>query len=309
VTCRIRHVPDQKLKEKKMTKNIFKTIVAVCGLTASLAAIANGHNTISTSVSPAKKVSHKAKASTPPVQNTSTSHISGFYALAQGGYNFTSLASGATSPVQLDSYRDFTIHNVSKLKHNGFTARLALGYQLNKNLAFDVGYLYLPTINASYHGKYSKPSDAGIKVKGSADLNAKLTRHAFDLRAKGILPLNKSTNLYGFTGAAYEKATTTVSLANATRDSDGSADTEMDKTYFNSSSSYIRPELGGGLGYRVSPNMEFTAEYTYIFGTKNGNHVIAPVKSKASTVASNHNTVLQGVPAFNSIMLGLQYTF
>ncbi|WP_218813310.1 porin family protein [Rickettsiella endosymbiont of Dermanyssus gallinae] len=127
--------------------------------------------------------------------------------------------------------------NVDKLSNNGIAGRLAVGYQLNQNLAVEAGYLQLRS------------------KKVNTDLNPKLSQHAIDLAAKGILPIANNLNVYGKVGVAY--LTTTVK-------SDDDSVSAVNKYKW-------APEAAVGVSYDITPNVSVDTSWTHIqpIGGKN----------------------------------------
>jgi len=126
------------------------------------------------------------------------------------------------------------------LSNNGIAGRLAVGYQLNQNLAIEAGYLQLRS-----------------KKANAADADVKLSQHAIDLAAKGILPIANNLNAYGKLGVAY--LTTTTKSNN-----DAVTASTVNKYKW-------APEAAIGVSYDITPNMSVDTSWTHIqpIGGKN----------------------------------------
>lgn len=123
------------------------------------------------------------------------------------------------------------------LSNNGIAGRLAVGYQLNQNLAVEAGYLQLRSkkVNGTFGDQ-------------AADL--KLSQHAIDLAAKGILPIANNLNAYGKLGIAY--LTTTAKSNN-----DAVTAATVNKYKW-------APEAAIGVSYDITPNMSVDTSWTHI---------------------------------------------
>lgn len=146
----------------------------------------------------------------------------GPYITGQLGYADTHM--GSKSPINLSN--------------NGIAGRLAVGYQFNQNFAVEAGYLQLR----------SKKANTTINKQ---DINWKLSQHAIDLAAKGILPIANNLNAYGKLGVAY--LTSNAKLSNDTL-----AKTASDKQY------KWAPEAAVGVSYDITPNMSVDTSWTHI---------------------------------------------
>lgn len=169
----------------------------------------------------------------------------GFYASAQLGYGNTHINTGnlvtvnnGTSPVGLPDLNNWAI-----------AYRLSFGYQLNQNLAIEVGY--------------RRFSNSDITAAGANYLaTASTQERAFDLTGKAILPLTTELSAYGKLGVAYVKA-----------NSQGYATTSG--TYTSASNSYantLEPTFGLGISYALKPNVPIEFSWNRIQKLGGGNH-------------------------------------
>lgn len=151
----------------------------------------------------------------------------GAYATGQLGYADTHMGS------------KFTDLNAN-LSNNGIAGRLAVGYQFNQNFAVEAGYLQLRS-----------------KKTNVQDVDLKLSQHAIDLAAKGILPIANNLNAYGKLGVAY--VTTTTKSNN-----DAVTAATVNKYKW-------APEAAVGVSYDITPNMSVDTSWTHIqsIGGKN----------------------------------------
>jgi opacity protein-like surface antigen len=155
---------------------------------------------------------------------------------------------------------------------NGFTGRAGIGYQFNPYLGLQAGFAYLPAYKyeATYTGNGGTQSTAGIK----------LSFYAIDAMGVVTLPINDSLYVYGGAGAAYVHMSKDVTAESGNLSSNINLGKE----------GYIRPKLAAGVGYKINPNVALTVEYAHIFQKDtNDSHI--------------------GVPSFDTVMAGVQYTF
>lgn len=161
----------------------------------------------------------------------------------------------------------------------GLSARLYTGYNFNPYFGLEFGY------NQIANNKYTSRLTT---ADGSADAQLKFKTNAFDLVAKGYLPLDTfsdeltdQVNIYVKGGLAYvsHKATLTV---NGT-----------DAQLTDNSSNQIRPTLGIGAGYNFNKNLMLDVSYTRIQGKGD------LLKNRFSDFS----------PEINTLALGLNYTF
>lgn len=158
----------------------------------------------------------------------------GFYATGQLGYAYTHLKD-KLNPLS---------NNKVKIDNGALAGRLGVGYQLNQNLAVELGYLQLANQN----------------VKGLVGVNSvKVKQHAFDVAAKGILPINDKFNAYAKLGVAYltttAKGTSTPVFLYKT--ASGTSDTHHNWA----------PEVGLGVSYNFTPNVFVDTSWTHIHPT------------------------------------------
>lgn len=195
----------------------------------------------------------------------------------QGINNATQAAVDASNDINATS-------TAASKKSQHFAGRAALGYQFNPYVALEAGFDYLG--NNKYSGTFSE-------LSSTYNYNAKTSAIAYDLAAKGILPLSMvsdslaNANLFAKAGAAL------VGVKSSYTDSYAGTTTGVTKRKYN-----ITPELGAGAGYNFDNGLGLNVSYTYIFGKKKiGSNAAGPV------IPTNF------VPSSNLIMAGVSYRF
>lgn len=171
--------------------------------------------------------------------------MAGFYAGAQLGYGNTHINTGnlvtvnnGALPVALPDLNNWAI-----------AYRLSFGYQLNQNLAVEVGYRRFSNTNIT-------AAAANYLATASSQ------ERAFDLTGKAILPLTTELSAYGKLGVAYVKA-----------NSQGYASTTG--SYTSSGNSYantLEPTFGLGISYALKPNVPVEFSWNRIQKVGGGNH-------------------------------------
>ncbi len=170
----------------------------------------------------------------------------GFYASAQLGYgnthintsNLVSVTNAGTSVALPD------------LNNTAIAYRLAFGYQLNENLAVELGYR-----------RFSN-SDIATGVTNGYTAGASSKERAFDLVGKSIIPLTNQLSAYGKLGMAYVKANS-QGYANATDPYTASV-----SDYSNT----LEPTFGLGISYALKPNVPIDFSWNRIQKVGGNNH-------------------------------------
>ncbi len=169
----------------------------------------------------------------------------GFYAGAQLGYANTHLnttdlvtVNHATSPVSLPGLNNILL-----------TYRLSFGYQFDQHWAMEFGYRH-----------FNNASTSAFSNNYIASASSKMS--AFDLTAKGILPLNSKLNLYAKLGLAYLRPNTHGSL-NVIAPYNGTT---------NSYSKTLEPTFGVGISYALKPNVPVEFSWNRIQKMGGSNH-------------------------------------
>lgn len=169
----------------------------------------------------------------------------GFYAGAQLGYanshiNTTHLVTvnNGTSPVPLPNLNNLAL-----------AYRLSFGYQFDQYWAMELGYRHFSNTDVSV-GTNNYFASASSKSS------------AFDLTAKGILPVTAKLNLYGKLGIAYlrpnaQGAVLAISPYSGT---------------MNSYAKTLEPTFGLGISYALKPNVPVEFSWNRIQKTGNSNH-------------------------------------
>ena len=161
----------------------------------------------------------------------------GFYASAQLGYGNTHIKTS-----DLVSVRNAgTPVGLPDLNNNAIAYRLAFGYQLNENLAVELGY--------------RRFSNTDINASGSGyAAGASSKERAYDLVGKSIVPLTNQLSAYGKLGIAYVKANS-QGYANAIAPNTAS---------FSNYSNTLEPTFGFGLSYTLKPNVPIDVSWNHI---------------------------------------------
>ncbi|WP_218813308.1 outer membrane beta-barrel protein [Rickettsiella endosymbiont of Dermanyssus gallinae] len=193
-----------------------------------------------------KKISTAALLIGICITQSARAEMDGFYAGAQLGYGNTHI--NTSNLVTINN----GVSSVALPDLNNWAAayRLSFGYQLNKNLAVEVGY--------------RRFSNSEITATGGTNYlaTASAQERAFDLTGKAILPLTKELSAYGKLGVAYVKA-----------NSQGYATTNG--SYTSTSHSYtntLEPTIGLGISYALKPNVPVEFSWNRIQKIGGGNH-------------------------------------
>lgn len=117
--------------------------------------------------------------------------------------------------------------------------KLSLGYQFNQNLALQVGY-FLADYNTT---------------SGGIEPNYKSVLSYYDVAVKAMYPITQNFNVYGLLGLAY--AVQQVSGATLPLDGPNATDTGL------------LPEIGGGLAYYLTSNLDVSLSTLVIAGNSN----------------------------------------
>lgn len=122
------------------------------------------------------------------------------------------------------------IHSVREIDDSGFAGRAFIGYQANCYWASEFGYT-----------RFSQTKAKDINYIPDNDAN--INEYAFDLVAKGILPIGKRFSAFAKLGAAYVVVNTSEGLSNEKQ---------------------INPTFGGGLAFDITPHLPIGVSYTRI---------------------------------------------
>lgn len=170
-------------------------------------------------------------ASVCAVMSANAALPAGLYVNGQIGYADT----GVKSQVKSHS-PDFA--------NNGLAGRIAIGYKVTPNFAFELGYLQLS------EGKSNFPPNLTLYNK----------QHAIDVDAKGILPITSNVNIYGKLGVAY----LTTDLKENTKLA-GFPPTSTDLNQIQGIAKHQwAPEVAIGMGYDITPNVTVDTSLTHI---------------------------------------------
>ena len=174
----------------------------------------------------------------------------GFYAGAQLGYanshiNTTNLVTvnNGTSPVPLPEMNNLAL-----------AYRLSFGYQFDRYWAMELGYRHF--------------SNTDISVGTNNYIaNASSKSSAFDLTAKGILPVTTKLNLYAKLGIAYLRPNAQGAVL---------AFSPYSGT-MNSYSKTLEPTFGLGISYALKPNVPVEFSWNRIQKMGGSNHAQAVI--------------------------------
>lgn len=120
--------------------------------------------------------------------------------------------------------------------NDGFGLRGLAGYQFNKYFAGEAGVT-----------KFPRAKGRGLNYAGGTrNNNGYIDAHAFDLTAKGVLPIVNRISLYAKLGAAYLMTKTNVNMI------------------FSKNRNVVRPWLGAGISFDVTKHFAFDASYNRI---------------------------------------------
>jgi len=166
----------------------------------------------------------------------------GFYLGGQIGWANTHYGAG-----------DFTNGNLSvtsaNTDANGFSYRPYVGYMFNPNWAAEFGYT-----------GYKNADFTNTFVRGTNQGSGDVAQNAWDLVAKGIIPLADNFNVFAKAGLAYVESDNNGALSNI--------------NYQNASNKF-RPTVGAGIGYEFNTNVGTDITYTHIFEGNGINNVDA----------------------------------
>ena len=162
------------------------------------------------------------------IAQSAHAEMDGFYASAQLGYVNTHV--DTSDLVSINNGTSFI--GLPDLNNWNLGYRLSFGYQLNKNTAVEIGYRRFGSTDINI---------GGANYFASASSQEK----AFDLMAKGMLPITQALSVFGKVRIAYVKA-----------NSQGYANTAGTYTAFtNSYSNSLQPALALGVSYALKPNV------------------------------------------------------
>ncbi len=214
---------------------------------------------------------------------------SGVYVEGDLGYNIIQGDKAYQTPMSdlTDEATQNGFDNSHKFSNGHFAGRAAAGYQFNQYVALEAGFDYLGNTNYT-----------ATIVGGPTDgkLSARTSAIAYDLAAKGILPLSviseslSNVNVFAKVGAAL------VGTKSYYLDSDESpaVNTGITKRKYQ-----VAPEFGAGLGYDFDSGLGMNVSYTRI----QGRHKVSYDSTTGYNIPSNF------VPSSNLILAGVSYRF
>lgn len=180
-----------------------------------------------------------------PITQNVQAEMPGFYAGAQLGYanthlNTTDLVTinNGNAPVALPGINNILL-----------TYRLSFGYQFDQHWAMEFGYRH-----------FNNASSSAVTSNYIASASSKMS--AFDLTAKGILPVNSKLSLYAKLGLAYLRPNSQGGFI-------------VNPPYNGTSVSFpktFEPTFGLGISYALKPNVPVEFSWNRIQKTGGGNH-------------------------------------
>lgn len=162
----------------------------------------------------------------------------GIYVLGQAGYANAHMK----DKIVVEPDEGFSL----SIPNNNKGGRLAVGYQFNPYLAVEMGYMRL----LNQKGTFKLPPTS-IWASGTETL----AQNAFDVAAKGILPVSDKFNIYGKVGVAYLSSTITSNFDNVK---------ENENDFFGIAKHKFAPEVGLGVTYNITNNMFVDTSWTHI---------------------------------------------
>ncbi|MDP1573717.1 MAG: hypothetical protein Q8L78_02110 [Coxiellaceae bacterium] len=135
--------------------------------------------------------------------------------------------------------------------NGAFAGGLDFGYTLTKNIAFEAGWFYLPTVNVEGTGN----SIGGVTIPASA--TADVSSWMLYLAGKLSIPVMEHVDLYGKIGAGYRRMTY--------------SDINTALSAFAGAGHYWAPVFAAGVDYTLSAWI-FGFQYTYIPGDSEANN-------------------------------------
>jgi opacity protein-like surface antigen len=131
----------------------------------------------------------------------------------------------------------------TKVRDNGFSARLYLGYDFTPNIGAEVGYLYLPK----------------VRYKINDTILFSFRQQLFDMFVKGSYPVNDSVSIYGKAGAAWIHRNKVQTLVQT------DPDPSKNKYQYYDQEDKIAPALGIGATYNYNENLGFDVTASHYF--------------------------------------------
>lgn len=164
-------------------------------------------------------------------QDFSNNNNAGIFLSGDVGAGFVGLKKSDYA-VALHKFRDY-----------GFAWAANLGYQFNKYLALEAGYMTFGQAKAT-------ATTAGATATRTDKFGG------FDVAAKGIIPVSSQFNLFGKVGAVnmHDDVDVTANIAGSTLKATGHTNTWV-------------PMIGAGTAFNVSKNVALTVQDDYAFRT------------------------------------------
>ncbi len=154
------------------------------------------------------------------------------------------------------NYSNFTINTISgTTSGGGLAGRVFGGYQFGCNLAVEFGWTKFNSlpVKATASGNDLQTGDNFV-----ASTSGTLKVDAFDLVAKGIMPLRYGFNVYGKLGMAYLESKSNASAVVTEPSLTNASASNMDNT------NRFFPTFGIGIALDVRPDIEWDLSYNRI---------------------------------------------
>jgi opacity protein-like surface antigen len=192
----------------------------------------------------------------------------------------------------------------NSINSDGLAGRLFVGYQFSPYLAAEFGFMKFhdADLKGNYTGTTVDSTDffgptVAVTENGSYSYKAVVKEQAFDLLAKGILPLQSNFSLYGKLGVAYvhQNITRTDTWSdNAGVQINGDPSISIPTGYtppspqkYSRTTNRFMPEGAIGVSYDITPNVPVDLSWTHIQST---NHSIRNIDFISLGLAYKFNT-------------------
>ncbi|VVE39218.1 hypothetical protein PIN31009_04028 [Pandoraea iniqua] len=134
------------------------------------------------------------------------------------------------------------------------TLQLGFGYRISPAFAVELGYAVLGTFKNTFDGRWQmNPGGESSSFKS----NQNVAMHGFRLAALGIYPLSDKFELFG-----------TVGIYGLNYKNDPTSDMEAMGSR-KSSAFKLRPAIGAGITYRITPSLHVRGQYEFINSSLN----------------------------------------
>jgi opacity protein-like surface antigen len=197
------------------------------------------------------------------------------------GGTTTNIRSASVTSIGVESFNT----NINDKVYGG---RIAIGYQVLDQLAFEFGFFHLRDQTTKYSSHSVVAVTGGATASGVTAVNPlytaqfnqvnredKYSENGIDLNVKAIAPLSEKINVYAKLGVAYMKVLerTTITLGNLSNLVVGTTPETGSISISSSDSSntltVYYPTLGAGVSYSISDSMEVDASWYRVVSRNN----------------------------------------